>query len=214
MGKQPEDQKKRVRVRDPEQKKADIIDAAARLFAQKGVAATTMREIASESGAGLGLVTYHFKDKNDILSAVMLDKVVAEMGTVLAAEYNHSGNSKERLERLFSAYAEIETDNPLLMILALRGLLRLVEGEENPMIDVFMERLNAITKIVEDGMAAGEFKDIRPEFFSTLFLATLMMQPVANLVAGRYPGQAVVQMSNEDNLRLFKDVILNGIEKD
>jgi hypothetical protein len=40
------------------------------------------------------------------------------------------------------------------------------------------------------------------------------MQPVANLVAGRYPGQAVVQMSNGDNLRLFKDVILNGIEKD
>lgn len=48
-----------------------ILAAAAAIFSHKGFAATTMREIASRSGASLGSIYYHFRSKEEILRALI-----------------------------------------------------------------------------------------------------------------------------------------------
>ena len=48
-----------------------ILRGAARVFGAKGFAATTMREVARETGASLGSIYYHFRDKNDVLRAII-----------------------------------------------------------------------------------------------------------------------------------------------
>lgn len=49
-----------------------ILGAAARVFSEKGFAATTMREVAKESGASLGSIYHHFESKEEILRAIMV----------------------------------------------------------------------------------------------------------------------------------------------
>ncbi len=49
---------------------ADILRAAEKLFAQKGYHATTMREVAAAAGVGLSLVVYHFTNKNSLYYAI------------------------------------------------------------------------------------------------------------------------------------------------
>jgi len=49
---------------------AEILRAAERLFAQKGYHATTMREVATAAGVGLSLVVYHFKSKDALYYAI------------------------------------------------------------------------------------------------------------------------------------------------
>lgn len=48
-----------------------IIAAATKLFLEKGFSATTHRQIAKESGFGLGTVTYHYRAKEDMLRLLM-----------------------------------------------------------------------------------------------------------------------------------------------
>jgi AcrR family transcriptional regulator len=48
-----------------------ILDAAERLFAKDGVAATGMRAIATSAKASIGAVYHHFKSKEDILESIV-----------------------------------------------------------------------------------------------------------------------------------------------
>jgi len=54
-----------------ERTREGILSAAARLFRREGYYATTMRDIAQESGIEAGSIYYHFESKDQILSEVL-----------------------------------------------------------------------------------------------------------------------------------------------
>jgi AcrR family transcriptional regulator len=59
--------------------KGRILRAAARLFAERGYRASTVRELAAAVGLQSGSLFHHFRDKESILEAVMLE--VIELNT-------------------------------------------------------------------------------------------------------------------------------------
>lgn len=50
--------------------KSRILDAAERLFAERGIAATSLRVITAAAGANLAAVNYHFQSKDTLVDAV------------------------------------------------------------------------------------------------------------------------------------------------
>lgn len=68
-----------------EEKRRAILEAASAVFAEKGFHATTVADIASEQGIGLGTFYRYFPNKLDVFHAV-IDEVMAEVATVLAPE--------------------------------------------------------------------------------------------------------------------------------
>lgn len=54
--------------KDPRQR---ILDAAIRLFSQKGFAAVGVREIAREAGVNISMISYYYEGKVGILKAIM-----------------------------------------------------------------------------------------------------------------------------------------------
>ena len=48
-----------------------VIQSATRLFLKQGFSKTTHRQIAEESGIGLGTITYHYKVKEDLLRVLI-----------------------------------------------------------------------------------------------------------------------------------------------
>lgn len=50
---------------------AAVVDAAAELFAEKGPAATSIREVAARAGVNHGLVHRHFGNKSQLLAATL-----------------------------------------------------------------------------------------------------------------------------------------------
>ncbi|MCA9955787.1 MAG: TetR/AcrR family transcriptional regulator [Anaerolineales bacterium] len=64
--------------------RANIIDSAMRLFAQKGYATTTTRNIAIEAGLSVGLMYHYFDSKESLLHAVF-DFVMARIDEVITA---------------------------------------------------------------------------------------------------------------------------------
>ena len=75
-----------------------LLDAAERVFGRRGVARTSLAEIAEEAGLTRGAVYWHFKDKADLFTA-MMERVTLPLD--------------ESLARL----AEVESD-PLVQLLA------------------------------------------------------------------------------------------------
>ena len=93
-----------------EDRREHIIDAALRVFAEKGYTRATNRDIAHEAGITTGLIYYYFQSKEDLLKAVLETRsplqVMAEI-------------SPEMLE---------QPPETLLFVLVIR-LLSLVESE-------------------------------------------------------------------------------------
>lgn len=68
--------------------KGRLQQASARLFKEKGYAKTTVRDIAAEVGIQSGSIFHHFKNKEEILLAIMSDtilRVLTDMYTALAS---------------------------------------------------------------------------------------------------------------------------------
>jgi len=58
--------------------RARLLDASVRLFAEQGVAGTTVAEIAAAAGVTSAMVHYYFKTKDQLLDAVVAEKLVGE----------------------------------------------------------------------------------------------------------------------------------------
>lgn len=70
------------RTRNPEGTKLAVLDAAERLFAARGFAGTSMRDIADASGISQPLIQHHFGHKDHLYAAVLkraIDGYVARL---------------------------------------------------------------------------------------------------------------------------------------
>ena len=66
--------------------RAKLLDAAVRLFAEQGVAGTTVAEIAKRAGVTSAMVHYYFKTKDQLLDAVVAEKLVGEFIAFIEGE--------------------------------------------------------------------------------------------------------------------------------
>jgi AcrR family transcriptional regulator len=86
-----------------------ILDAAERLFADRGFAATSMRSITSEADVNLAAVNYHFGSKEALLQAVF-DRRLADLNRErierLDAIETEAGEARLELEPVVRAFLE------------------------------------------------------------------------------------------------------------
>ncbi|MBU0756385.1 MAG: TetR/AcrR family transcriptional regulator [Planctomycetes bacterium] len=86
-------------------RKEAILKAATRLFADKGFADTSMSELSEITGVAGGTIFYHFKNKEELLIAIL-----AEVKTGILDEFDRYSKEKspstgmEMLERTISFY--------------------------------------------------------------------------------------------------------------
>ena len=83
-------------ITDPKSAKGRLIQAAARLFRDKGYERTTVRDLAAEVGILSGSLFHHFKNKERILRAVMEEAILLNTETMKAA-LAEADNSKDRV---------------------------------------------------------------------------------------------------------------------
>lgn len=87
------------RVTDPASAKGRVLAAAAKLFAEKGYASSTVRDLAAEIGIQSGSIFHHFKNKEEILYAVM-SEVSAAMTDAMRARLAETESCEAQLRVL------------------------------------------------------------------------------------------------------------------
>ena len=150
-------------------RRAAILAAAGRLFAQQGVAATSVREIAHEVGILSGSLYHHFRSKDDLVEELVLtylDDIVAHYEAVLA----EGRPPVAALEGLVRASLDAVQRHPHATEIYQNDaahLRRLPRGEE---ITAAGRRVPEIwLDVIEQGIAAGQLRDdIPPRIFYNL----------------------------------------------
>lgn len=66
-----------------------ILDAAERMFSERGVSRTSLEDIAAAAGVTRGAIYWHFTDKRDLFSA-MVDRVTLPMEAMVARSSDES----------------------------------------------------------------------------------------------------------------------------
>ena len=100
-------------------KKDDILEAALRLFAEKGFKDTSMSELSQATGAAEGTIFYHFKTKEDIFLAILENarkQITGEFEQYFAAR--KFANGLEMIEGVisFSLYLATKMEEPFLLL--------------------------------------------------------------------------------------------------
>ena len=86
-------------VKKPEERRAQMITAAARLFAEQGFVRTSVAEIVSAVDVAKGLFYYYFTTKDDMVKAVV-EGYCSYLGAYAESVAAGEGTAMEKFERL------------------------------------------------------------------------------------------------------------------
>ena len=116
-----------VREADGSLRRAEIIDAAARVFARLGYQQTSIRKIATEVGLLGGSLYHHINSKEDLFLEVH-GRALTRVEAAMRARFEGVADPWERLRLACVAHVEMEVE-PGSVTLALMGDLRSVPTE-------------------------------------------------------------------------------------
>ena len=92
----------RKNSKKPAERRKELVDAAARLFAEKGYESTSVRDILDAVNGAPGMFYYYFKSKQDVYVAVMEDFISERMDRKCAVMEDEGQPFDERIAALRS----------------------------------------------------------------------------------------------------------------
>src|SRR5690606_14988663 len=87
-----------------------IIQAARKVFMQKGYVATRTRDIAEEAGINLALLNYYFRSKEKLFQLIMVEKLQLLFSVILPIVNNDDLTLEEKVETLVENYINLLVD--------------------------------------------------------------------------------------------------------
>jgi TetR/AcrR family transcriptional regulator, fatty acid metabolism regulator protein len=157
-----------------------IIEAATEVFARRGVHGTRVADIAERAGIAYGLVYHHFRNKEEILSAIFSERwaqYVAYLEEVAGAP----APFRERMRRLIHFWVETYRQDNDLMTVMINEITRSYEFLESHDITAVLVAFDPIERIIVEGRANGE---VRTDLDARL--ATYVVLGVAEMVLTGY----------------------------
>ena len=193
-----------------EDRHEQIIDAALRVFAEKGFARATNRDIAREAGITTGLIYYYFKSKEDLLKAALEERSPVHLMTQVSP-------------------AMLEQPPTVLLPLLITRVLSLVESEQfvniirvllpemlhgdteiAPILLGFFQRvLDFLSNYLKIQAARGGVRADLDADATAQIIASSMIGMVMRRQIIRDPG--VLQFTQEKLVKAVLDTFLQGI---
>jgi len=151
-----------------------ILEAASEAFAEKGFLGASTREIARRAGTNQGLITYHFRSKEELWRAAA-DRIFEGLGERLGAL--GPGDPRERAREAIREYVRFAAAKPALFRLMVdEG--KVADQRMNWLVDVHLRpRFEAISQGLMQ--AAGIDATLLPHAFYSLAGAASLIFAVA-----------------------------------
>ena len=151
-------------------RRQQILDTAAAVFAEKGIASTTVRDISDQVGIYSGSLYHHFKSKDEIVAGI-LEPIVASQAATLERIIAETDDPVEILSQgVVAAVTQTAAHPDAAWILQQNGSQL---GNYRGLDDLVLQRRSlrhTIEKVISDGVARGHFRpDVDPQVASMIF---------------------------------------------
>jgi AcrR family transcriptional regulator len=149
-----------TRKYNSEQTVSKILDVAAELFMEKGYAKTTMQDIVNGLGMSKGAIFYHFKSKEDVMTAV-IERMVGEL-TKRATEIaeDSAPNAHEKMRRIIEAINLAGSPNEAMVWELHKRSNALMH--QMSIAEIIHKLSPILAKVVEQGISEGIYNTSRP----------------------------------------------------
>jgi AcrR family transcriptional regulator len=142
-----------------------IVEAATRLFAQKGYRATSMADLTAATGLTRGAFYHHF-DAKDALFRAVVDHVRTTWAQTVGAQVSAGDDALDQLALLIGGHARLIRSRPELC-LVITGLSEEIRGSEPDLASalhaVYRELIAVVEHLLTAGQNAGQVRaDIDP----------------------------------------------------
>jgi len=156
------------KAREKEELKALILKAARKLFVEKGIGQTTIRNIADSIDYSIGTVYVYFRDKNEILHALHTE-CFADLGSQFKVLFNVK-DPMERLKAMGKVYINYGLNNPDMydLMFTLKAPMEFLEAIQKDEWDEGKASFDLLRTTVKQCMDAGHFKGHKLEPLSFL----------------------------------------------
>lgn len=176
----------------PAERREQVVQAARSVIVQRGLAGTSLRDIAAAAQVSMGTVTYHFSGVDEILSAVVIAESERFYGAVVAAadaEEDARRALQILVDPLFDDAPDVEAHWRIW------SDFWAAVARRPDMADAYAQRIRhweaCCARTIERGVAAGTFRAVDPEDAALKLaayadgLGTQRAQGVAGLTAER-----------------------------
>lgn len=151
-----------------------ILEAAERLFAEKGYAATRVQEITDAAGVNKALLYYYFTDKRSVYVALVEEAIAAFDAMLQEALEAPGAGCAERLRRFVHGH--------VLLIARRANLQRMIQrsqatGEVEDLGELkkkYRSSLGRLVAFFAEAVVAGEFREVNPEMAALSVIALNM----------------------------------------
>ncbi|KZX55927.1 hypothetical protein A3709_05915 [Halioglobus sp. HI00S01] len=161
-----------------EQREADILAAATRLFAEQGFHGTSTRKIAAAAGVSEGTLFHYFRTKNILLLAI-LDSFYSALIGAAREGVEHVMETRERLLFLARNHLDALMDQQAMMMRLIQVYLSIdpsyyLDDKSAPLHELNTRYLKIFDAVVREGMERGDIKAdielpvVRDTFFGGL----------------------------------------------
>jgi AcrR family transcriptional regulator len=158
----------------------EILDAAMKVFAEKGFAAARMEDIAARAGVTKGTIYLYFPSKEEVFKSLARASVGATLTGAAEQAANFEGTFREFLVTFFAVVATMLHSSeravlPKIIIAESGNFPELAHFWRREVIDKAMAMF---TGVIVKGIARGELRDLPPEHIARLCVAPLILSVI------------------------------------
>jgi AcrR family transcriptional regulator len=158
-----------------------IEQAALRLFVQKGVTDTTVRDIAHALDMSEGALYRHFESKDDLVWQ-LFERRYVDLATDLQALADGAASTRERLAAMIRGFCRVHDEQPDLF----HFLLFVQHGQLNKLHADTLTPVLAVRRVIAAGIEAGELPRQNVDLATALVFG-IVLQPMQFAAYGRLP---------------------------
>jgi Transcriptional regulator len=191
--------------------RSNILTVAKKLFIEKGIAHTTMDDIAKVADYSKSTLYVYFKSKDEIYNNIIYENMLLLKQALESATQN-CNNVRDCFFSICNAHVLFQDDNPLFFESMLNGTMN--ESDNEQLYKKMLELNNELNKIITDFLLDGiQKKQVRPDI-DIIQTAFTLWAAICGLILVSYNKKSYIQYMNVDRKSFLKygfDTLLNSI---
>lgn len=142
----------------PEERRAQLLESALSVYAEKGLGDATHSDLAQKSGVAVPTTFHYFPTKDDLTSAVLAEVSRFLIEDVVESRYEETADATETLTDILMAFCDSIDSNPDHIRVWLEWSVAVRGDIWQKYLEFYHQALRGVTMVTERGLRDGSIR--------------------------------------------------------